>query len=161
MEMAVRSMETAETAMETDGDGSEGTSRPSRVPEQRLLSPQNLSSMAAALRNYSRKMPISLGFFVRRLLIGEGVSSGVDQGGLTMGGRGQGLGCAPYCVVSFWPLSDSCLVLVLRPDKIGVSELVSSNSKNIFCVAFPKHKNSKNRELALWHLINRLVPEIT
>jgi hypothetical protein len=29
MEMAVRSMETAETAMETDGDGSGGTS-PSR-----------------------------------------------------------------------------------------------------------------------------------
>jgi hypothetical protein len=29
MEMAVRSMETAETAMETDGDGSRGTS-PSR-----------------------------------------------------------------------------------------------------------------------------------
>jgi hypothetical protein len=28
------------------------------------------------------------------------------------------------------------LVLVLRPGKIGVSELVSSNSENISCVAF-------------------------
>jgi hypothetical protein len=37
MEMAVRSMETVETAMEmameTDGDGSGGTSRPGRVLE--------------------------------------------------------------------------------------------------------------------------------
>jgi hypothetical protein len=41
------------------------------------------------------KMPIPLGFFIGRLLIGEGASSGGDQGGLTIGGRGQGLGCAP------------------------------------------------------------------
>jgi hypothetical protein len=31
--------------------------------------------------------------------------------------------------------------------------------ENISCVTFLKHKNSKNRELALWHLVNRLVPE--
>jgi hypothetical protein len=36
---------------------------------------------------------------------------------------------------------------------------VSSNSENISCVAFPKHKSSKNRELALWHFVNRLVPK--
>jgi hypothetical protein len=33
MEMVVRSMETAETAMETDGDGSGALSCPGRVPE--------------------------------------------------------------------------------------------------------------------------------
>jgi hypothetical protein len=33
---------------------------------------------------------------------------------------------------------------------------VSSNSENISCVAFLKHKIAKNRELALWHLVNRL-----
>jgi hypothetical protein len=38
MEMAMRSMETAETAMETDGDGSGALPHPGRVPEQRLLS---------------------------------------------------------------------------------------------------------------------------
>jgi hypothetical protein len=51
MEMAVRSMETAETAMETDGDGFGGTS-PSRQgagTETYVL--QNLSSTAAELRN--------------------------------------------------------------------------------------------------------------
>jgi hypothetical protein len=29
--------------------------------------------------------------------------------------------------------------------KIGVSELVSSNSENISCVAFLKHKNSRKQ----------------
>jgi hypothetical protein len=51
MEMAVRSMEAAETAMETDGDGSGGTS-PSRQGagiETYVL--QNLSTAAAELRN--------------------------------------------------------------------------------------------------------------
>jgi hypothetical protein len=55
MEMAVRSMKMAETAMETDGDGSEGTS-PSRQGFGTETSvPQNLSSTAAELRNCSRK----------------------------------------------------------------------------------------------------------
>jgi hypothetical protein len=45
--------------------------------------------------------------------------------------------------------------------KIGGLTFVSSNSENISCVAFLKHKTAENRELALWHLINRLVPETT
>jgi hypothetical protein len=40
-------------------------------------------------------MPIPLGFSIGRLFIGEGASSGGDQGGLTIGGRGQGMGRAP------------------------------------------------------------------
>jgi hypothetical protein len=36
---------------------------------------------------------------------------------------------------------------------------VSSNSENISCVTFLKHKTTENRELALWHLVNRLVLE--
>jgi hypothetical protein len=140
MEMAVRSMETVEMAMETDGDGSGGTS-PSRQGARTETSiPQNLS--VAELQNCSRKTPIVLGFSVGRLLIGEGASSEVDQGLLTMGGRGQGLGRTPCCVGTLWPLSGSRLVVVLRPGKIGVSELVSSNSENISCIAFLKHKNS-------------------
>jgi hypothetical protein len=43
--------------------------------------------------------------------------------------------------------------------KIGGSAFVSSNSKNISCVTFLKHKNSRKQELALWHFFNRLVPE--
>jgi hypothetical protein len=44
--------------------------------------------------------------------------------------------------------------------KIGILAFVSSNSENISRVAFLKHKNSRNRELALWHLVNRLVLKI-
>jgi hypothetical protein len=40
-------------------------------------------------------LPIPLGFSVGMLFIGEEASSGVDQGGLTTGGRDQGLGRAP------------------------------------------------------------------
>jgi hypothetical protein len=44
-------------------------------------------------------------------------------------------------------------------EKIGTSGFVSSNSENISCVTFLKHKNSRKQELALWHFVNRLVPE--
>jgi hypothetical protein len=53
MEMAVRSMETAETVMETDGDGSGGTSPSRQGAGTETYVPRNLSSMPAALRNCS------------------------------------------------------------------------------------------------------------
>jgi hypothetical protein len=43
--------------------------------------------------------------------------------------------------------------------KIRLQELCSSNSENISCVAFLKHKKAENRNLALWRLVSRLVPE--
>jgi hypothetical protein len=54
-----------------------------------------LSLTEAALRNCSGKTPIPIGFSISRLYIGKGASSGGCQGSLTMGGRSQGLGCAP------------------------------------------------------------------
>jgi hypothetical protein len=51
MEMAVRSMEAAETAMETDGDGSGGTSPSRQGAGIETSVPRNLSTVAAALRN--------------------------------------------------------------------------------------------------------------
>jgi hypothetical protein len=52
MEIAVRSMETAETAMETDGDSSGGTSPSQQGAGTETYVPQN-SSAVAELRNYS------------------------------------------------------------------------------------------------------------
>jgi hypothetical protein len=63
MEMAVRSMETVETAMETDGDGSGALPRPGWVPEQRLLSPRNSLEAAVELRNCSGNFADSLRVF--------------------------------------------------------------------------------------------------
>jgi hypothetical protein len=51
MEMAVRSMETAERAMETNGDGSGDTSPSQQGARTETSVPQNWSSMAAVLRN--------------------------------------------------------------------------------------------------------------
>jgi hypothetical protein len=53
--MAVRSMETVETAMETDGDSSGGTSSYQQGAGTETSVPRNLSSMAAELWNCSRK----------------------------------------------------------------------------------------------------------
>jgi hypothetical protein len=53
MEMAVRSMETAETAMETDRDGSGGTSPSQQGVRTKTSVPRNSSTAAAELRNCS------------------------------------------------------------------------------------------------------------
>jgi hypothetical protein len=55
MEMAVRSMETAETAMETNGDGSGGTSPSRQGAGTETSVPRNLSAAAAELWNCSGK----------------------------------------------------------------------------------------------------------
>jgi hypothetical protein len=47
-----------------------------------------------------------------------------------------------------WPASGPLRLsfgLLRLSEKIGVSELVSSNSENISCAAFLKHKNSRKQ----------------
>jgi hypothetical protein len=61
---------------------------PGRVPEQRHLSPEIRRWWQRIYRTLLEILPIVLGFSIGRLLIGEGASSGVDQGLLTTGGRG-------------------------------------------------------------------------
>jgi hypothetical protein len=67
----------------------------------------------------------------------------------------------PHGEAALCPPSGSLSVHVLRSRKIEVSVFGLSNSENISCVAILKHKIAKNRELALWHLVSRLVPEIS
>jgi hypothetical protein len=81
------------------------------------------------------------------------------QGAHTRAWRGQGVGRGtPWCgrLLALLCLSFG---LHLRVSKIGTLSFVSSNSKNISCITFLKYKNSRKQELALWHLVNRLVPE--
>jgi hypothetical protein len=59
----VRSMETAETAMETDGDGSGGTSPSRQGAETETSVPRNSSAAAAELRNCSGNFTDSLRVF--------------------------------------------------------------------------------------------------
>jgi hypothetical protein len=63
METAVRSMETVETAMETDGDGSGGTSQSRQGAGTETSVPRNSSVVAVELRNYSGNFADSLRVF--------------------------------------------------------------------------------------------------
>jgi hypothetical protein len=142
VEMVVKLMETAEEATTSMEMALGALPRPGRVPEQRLLSPEICRWWRRSCRTLSWKTPTDLGFSVSRLYIGEEAASEVDQGHLTIGPCGLGAR-HPMASLPSDPPSGSLSVLVLRPGKIGVLVFVSSNSKNISCVAFLKHKNSK------------------
>jgi hypothetical protein len=66
----------------------------------------------------------------------------------------------PWCGRLLAPLR-LCFGLRDASGKIEILAFVLYNSENISYVAFLKHKNNKNRKLALWHLISRLVLENT
>jgi hypothetical protein len=57
----------------------------------------------------------------------------------------RGWAAPPCCVGSPWPPSGSRSVFGPLPGQIRLLELVSSNSENISCVAFLKHKNSRKQ----------------
>jgi hypothetical protein len=52
----------------------------------------------------------------------------------------------PHGEAGRWPPFGSLLMFNLHPGKIRLLELVLSNSENISCVAFLKHKNSRKWE---------------
>jgi hypothetical protein len=57
----------------------------------------------------------------------------------------RGVAAPPHGEAGPCPPSGSRSVFGPLPGKIGVLELVSSNSENISCVAFLKHKNSRKQ----------------
>ena len=46
-----------------------------------------------------------------------------------------------------------------HPELVFREEKISPDFDDIFHVGFLKPKTAENTELALWHLVNRLVPE--
>jgi hypothetical protein len=122
-----------------------------------LLDPPNLTAVACSM--FHKKEIRPLGFSRRGELIGERASSEVGPADLTTGRRGQGLGPTPW----WWAWLAAPLRIIFglceASVKIGGLAFVLSNSENISCVTFWNTKTAENRELALWHLVNRLVPE--
>ena len=98
-------------------------------------------------------------YFSRHVHGVQSRDGGGRRGGHTTPWRGPTLGRAMgwfgRTVAPLRPNSGLCL----RYGKILTSAFVSSNSENISCTTFLKYKNSRKHELALWHLVNRLVPE--
>jgi hypothetical protein len=130
-----------------------------RVPGRASGASRSRIDDGGGLQYVSRKIDRPLGFSRRGEYIGVRVASGGGPGGLTPWWCGQGLGHATLGCGR--PVAPLCLIFGLREAsvKIGGSALGSSNSENISCVAFLKHKTAENRELALWRLVSRLVPE--
>ena len=90
--------------------------------------------------------------------MGEGATSVEARGPHTTWRRAEG-GCATtWCGGSVALLRLSFGLLVVSR-KIGTWKFVSSNSENISLITFLKQKTAENKQLALWHLVNRLVPE--
>jgi hypothetical protein len=126
IEMAVRSIETTETAMEIDGDGSGGTSPSRQGAGTETSVPRNSSAAAAELRNCSGNFTDSFRVFRPE--------ASYRRRGIIRGQPGT-----PMCEGGLWPPSGSLSVFRKLPGNT---------------------KTAKNRELALWHRVNRLVPEI-
>jgi hypothetical protein len=117
MEMAVRSMETAKTAMETDGDGSGGTSPSWQGAGTETSVPRNSSAMAAELRNSFWKIAESLRVFRPEALYRR---RGVVRGEARRPHAGP-----------WWLPSDSSSDVWKLPGEIKLEDVVSSNSENI------------------------------
>jgi hypothetical protein len=110
------------------------------------MDPPDLTSMmAAACSMFLGKVIRPLGFSRRGEYIGERAASGGGPGWLTPWWRGPGLGRATLQCGR--PLAPLHLIFGLREAsvKIGGLAFVSSNSENISCVAFLKHKNSRKQ----------------
>ena len=91
--------------------------------------------------------------------IGEGWEPGASQGHHTLPGRGPTLSRA---LLGCGPLGAPPQVISgLRklPDLLFTEEKISPDFDDIFRVGFLKPKTAENTELALCHLVNRLVPE--
>jgi hypothetical protein len=111
------------------------------------------------LQYVSWKIDQTFRFSHRVEYIGGRAVSGGGPGAHTRPRRGLGVARAMgWCGRLLAPLR-LCFGLRHTPEKIGTLAFVSSNSENISCVAFLKHKNSRNKELALRRLVNRLVLE--
>jgi hypothetical protein len=102
VEMAVKSMETAEEATASMEMAPRALPHPGRVTEQRLLSPEIYLQRRRHCGTVLGKMLIILGCSVRWLYIGEEAASEVGQAHLTIRPRGP-RGAPPYGEAALWP----------------------------------------------------------
>jgi hypothetical protein len=159
--MAVRSMEMAEMAMETDGDGSGALPRPGRVPEHRLLSPEICLRRRRSCGTVLGKTSIDLGFGRWKSLNRRRGGVRGPPGGPHHPWTRPGGGHAPSWRA--FPLAPLRLLFGLRSTSgknRGSGTCFVQFREYFLCSISKTKKTAKNRELALWHLVSRLVPKI-
>jgi hypothetical protein len=130
-----------------------------RVPGRASGPSRSRVDDGGGLQYVSWKIDRGFMFSCREEYIGGRAADGGGPGAHTRPWRGQGWPTPWGGAAASWPPLRLCFGLRDASGKIGTLAIVSSNSENISCVAFLKHKNSRSRELALWHLVNRLVLE--
>jgi hypothetical protein len=125
-----------------------------------LLDPPELgSTMAAAYSTFRGWRLGPLGFSRWSEFIGGRAMLEGGRGAHTRASRSQGWGHATLWCGRLLAGLRLPFGLHFRVSKIGTLAFVLSNFENISCITFLKYKNSRKQELALWHLVNRLVPE--
>jgi hypothetical protein len=116
-----------------------------RVPGRASRPSQSRIDDGGGLQYVSWKIDHVFRVFCRGEYIGRRATSGGGPSGPTTWWCDHGLArTTPWCG---WRLVPLRLSFGLRHalEKIGTSAFVSSNSKNIFSVAFLKHKNSRKQ----------------
>ena len=127
--------------------------------EERQNSPDLRLTMTATTELFVGYFLFFLGFLRRVVLIGEGWAPGAWWGPHTIARRGPTLGRADLGCGALGAPPQVPSGLRKLPELLFMAEKISSDSEDIFRVGFLKPKTAENRELALWHLVNRLVPE--
>ena len=101
-----------------------------------------------------------LGFLRRGVLIGEGWAPGAWWGHQAIARRGPTLGRALLGCGALGAAPQVPFGLRKLSELTFMAEKISCNSEDIFRVGFLKPKTAENRELTLWHLVNRLVQKM-
>jgi hypothetical protein len=119
-----------------------------RVPRRASGPSRSRVDDGGGLQYVSRKIDRGFRFSRRREYIGGRAASGSGPGAHTIARRGQGVARAmAWCGCPLAPLR-LYFGLRLVSEKIGTLAFVSSDSENISCVAFLKHKNSRKHGTA-------------
>ena len=130
-----------------------------RVPEAISWIPRDGIGGGGVSGRFSVSWFSVLGFSSRRLFIGERAGQEAARGPHTTGPRGQGggraaLGCGPS--VAPLRLSFGLLEASWKNRPLGFDFV---QFREYFLTRISETKNSRKQQLALRHLVNRLVPE--
>ena len=130
-----------------------------RVPEAIFRIPRDGIDGGGVSVTFLVSWLLVLGFSRRKDYIGEGAESGDARGAHPIWRRGQGWGRAPlWCGRLVAPLRLLFGVLEDSVENKTVGFCFVQFREYFLCRIF-ETKNSRKQELALRHLVNRLVPE--